>query len=127
MRKSTLLAFIIAASTATVIGQNSGGDWPQWRGPNRDGSLPTYAEPKALPDKLTQHWKVEVGTGYATPIVIGNRVFIFSRQEEKEVMRALDAASGKIVWETSYPASFNMNPATARHGPGPKATPTYAD
>jgi outer membrane protein assembly factor BamB len=127
MRKSTLLAFIIAASTATVIGQNSGGDWPQWRGPNRDGSLPTYVEPKTLPDKLTQRWKVEVGTGYATPIVIGNRVFIFSRQEEKEVMRALDAATGKILWETSYPASFNMNPATARHGPGPKSTPTYAN
>jgi outer membrane protein assembly factor BamB len=127
MRKSTLLAFIIAASTATVVGQNSSGDWPQWRGPNRDGSLPTYAEPKALPDKLTQRWKVEVGTGYATPIVIGDRVFIFSRQQEKEVMRGLDAASGKILWETSYPASFNMNPATARHGPGPKSTPTYAN
>jgi outer membrane protein assembly factor BamB len=42
-------------------------------------------------------------------------------------MRALDAETGKIVWETSYPAPFKMNPATARHGPGPKSTPTYAD
>ena len=42
-------------------------------------------------------------------------------------MRALDAATGKTVWETSYPAPFNMNPATAKHGPGPKSTPTYSD
>ena len=42
-------------------------------------------------------------------------------------MRALDAGNGKVVWETSYPAPFKMNPATARHGPGPKSTPTFAD
>jgi outer membrane protein assembly factor BamB len=127
MIRCTVLALILAASATPVLGQSAGGDWPQWRGPNRDGTLPTYAEPKALPDKLTQRWKVEVGTGYATPIIVGNRVFAFSRQEEKEVMRALDAATGKTIWETSYPAPFNMNPATAKHGPGPKSTPTYAD
>jgi outer membrane protein assembly factor BamB len=40
-------------------------------------------------------------------------------------MRALDAATGKILWETKYAAPFNMSPATARHGPGPKSTPTF--
>jgi len=127
MVRSALGVLIIAASTATVVGQSSGADWPQWRGPNRDGTAPNFVEPKSLPEKLTQRWKVEVGTGYATPLVVGNRIFVFSRQEEKEVMRALDAASGKTVWETSYPASFAMNPATAKHGPGPKSTPTYAN
>jgi len=87
----------------------------------------TFAAPRAWPEQLTQKWKVEVGTGYATPIVVGNRVYAFSRQEEKEVVRAIDADNGKIVWETSYPAPFKMNPATARHGPGPKSTPTYAN
>jgi outer membrane protein assembly factor BamB len=42
-------------------------------------------------------------------------------------MRAIDAGSGKIIWETSYPAPFTMNSATSRHGPGPKSTPTYSD
>src|SRR6478736_3087427 len=97
MMKSTLVSIFVAASTAAVLAQNSGADWPQWRGPNRDGTVPNYAEPKALPEKLTQRWKVEVGSGYATPIVIGNRVFTFSRQEDKEVMRALDAANGKVI------------------------------
>jgi outer membrane protein assembly factor BamB len=127
MMKSIVVSICVVASTAAALAQNSGGDWPQWRGPNRDGSVTNYPEPKALPEKLTQRWKVDVGSGYATPIVIGNRVFTFSRQEDKEVMRALDAASGKTIWETSYPAPFNMNPATAKHGPGPKSTPTYSD
>jgi outer membrane protein assembly factor BamB len=115
------------ALTAAAAGQNDTADWPQWRGPNRDGTLRTFAEPRSWPEHLTQRWKIDVGTGYATPIVVGNRVFAFSRQQENEVMRAIDAGSGKIIWETSYPAPFKMNPATARHGPGPKSTPTYAD
>jgi len=117
----------IAGLSGVVDGQNAGSDWPQWRGPNRDGTVTAFTEPRAWPEKLTERWKVEVGTGYATPIIVGNRVYAFSRQQENEVVRALDADSGKIVWETSYPASFKMNPATSRHGPGPKSTPTYAN
>jgi outer membrane protein assembly factor BamB len=127
--RDVALAGIVAivGLTGIVAGQNARPDWPQWRGPNRDGTLTAFAEPKAWPEQLTRRWKIEVGTGYATPIVVGNRVFAFSRQEEKEVMRAIDADSGKIVWETGYAAPFKMNPATARHGPGPKSTPTYAN
>jgi len=127
--KNTALAGIaaVAALTAGVAGQNSASDWPQWRGPNRDGTLTTFVEPRSWPERLTERWKVDVGTGYATPIVVANRVYAFSRQQENEVMRAIDADNGKVVWETSYPAPFKMNPATARHGPGPKSTPTYAN
>ena len=128
MRNAALAGTIVIAGLAGVVGaQSAGSDWPQWRGPNRDGTLATFAEPKAWPNRLTLGWKLEVGTGYATPIVVGNRVFAFSRQQENEVMRAIDAGSGKVIWETSYPAPFRMNSATARHGPGPKSTPTYAD
>ena len=121
------LAFL--GLTALVVGQNrtAGPDWPQWRGPNRDGSLPTFTAPPTWPEALTRRWKVEVGTGYATPIVVANRVYAFSRQDEDEVMRALDAETGKTIWETRYATQFKMNPATARHGPGPKSTPTFAD
>jgi outer membrane protein assembly factor BamB len=120
-------ALALPAAGAVVHGQNAADDWPQWRGPLRDGTLAEYAEPKAWPEQLTRRWKIEIGTGYATPIVVGNRVYAFSRQQENEVLRAIDAESGKVIWETSYQASFKMNPATARHGPGPKSTPTYAD
>jgi outer membrane protein assembly factor BamB len=102
-------------------------DWPQWRGPNRDGTLASFREPAAWPEALKQQWKVEVGLGYATPLLVGQRVYLFTRQGDEEVMRALDAASGNEVWRASYLASFEMVKATARHGAGPKSTPTFAD
>jgi outer membrane protein assembly factor BamB len=126
-RTVALAGILTVAAFIPIVDGQSAGDWPQWRGPNRDGTLTAYAEPRAWPDQLTRRWKTEVGTGYATPIVVGNRVYMFSRQEENEVMRALDADTGKIIWETKYPAPFTMNPATGRHGPGPKSTPTYAN
>jgi outer membrane protein assembly factor BamB len=101
-------------------------DWPQWRGPDRDGVIRGFREPASWPMGLTKRWNVEVGTGYATPLVVGNRLYVFTRQGDDEVMAALDPASGKVLWRTSYPASFKMNPATAPHGPGPKSTPTFA-
>jgi outer membrane protein assembly factor BamB len=125
-RTAAFILVITAAGSAAVSAQNAL-DWPQWRGPNRDGTLASFAEPKAWPENLTRQWKIEVGTGYATPIVVGTRVYAFTRQAENEVMRALDAATGKVVWETSYPAAFSMNSATSRHGPGPKSTPTFAN
>jgi outer membrane protein assembly factor BamB len=101
--------------------------WPQWRGANRDGSA-TFTAPATWPESLNLKWKVEVGTGYAAPITVGDRVFAFSRQGEDEVMRALDAATGKSVWETKYNASYKPNPAATRtHGTGPKSTPAFAD
>jgi outer membrane protein assembly factor BamB len=112
-------------------GQQSGANrvegWPQWRGTNRDGSA-TFSAPKAWPEALTLKWKVDVGTGYAAPITVGDRVYAFSRQGEDEVMRALDAATGKTIWETKYNATYKPNPAATRsHGTGPKSTPTFAD
>jgi outer membrane protein assembly factor BamB len=101
--------------------------WAQWRGANRDGAA-TFTIPAAWPETLTLKWKVDVGTGYAAPITAGDRVYAFSRQGEDEVMRALDAATGKILWETKYNATYKPNPAATRtHGTGPKSTPTLAD
>ena len=118
---------LFVGCTAAVAAQSAGPDWPQWRGPRRDGTLAAFTEPQTWPDALKQHWKITVGEGYSTPILVGNRVYQFSRQGENEVMRAIDAASGKIVWEKSYAAPFEMTSGTRRHGPGPKSTPTYAD
>jgi outer membrane protein assembly factor BamB len=110
----------LLGSTLTMQGQTP--EWPQWRGPSRDGVV-SFNEPRTWPDQLTRRWKVDVGTGYATPLIAGNRVYIFSRQGENEVMQALDADSGKSLWRTEYPVSFTMNSAAVRHGPGPKSTP----
>jgi outer membrane protein assembly factor BamB len=124
----SLIGIIVFSGFCIVAaGQNAGSDWPQWRGPNRDGTLASFAEPKSWPDSLKLQWKIQIGIGYATPLVVKNRVYAFSRENENEVLRAIDAASGKVIWVSTYPAPFKMNPATARHGPGPKSTPAFAD
>jgi outer membrane protein assembly factor BamB len=119
---------VLFATVAVALGaQNQSADWPQWRGPNRDGAAPSFTEPKTWPAQLTRKWKVDVGLGYASPLVIGDRIFLFSRQGRDEVMSALDTDSGKVVWRTAYPAPFTMNPAAAPHGEGPKSTPAFAN
>lgn len=127
-KPAALIGMIVfVALVAETAGQGPSADWPQWRGPNRDGALAAFTAPASWPDLLTQKWKVEVGSGYATPLVVGNRLYLFSRQGENEVMSALDPESGKAIWQTRYPASFTMNSAAARHGPGPKSTPVFTN
>ena len=105
----------------------AGQDWPQWRGPNRDGAVTSFSAPTSWPEGLTKQWKVDVGLGYATPLLVGDRIYMYTRQGEDEVMMALDAGSGEVIWRTNYPAPFDMNPATSRHRAGPKSTPAFAD
>src|SRR6516162_10047560 len=64
-------------------------DWPQWRGPNRDGKAAGFTAPADWPKELTQKWKVTVGDGVATPALVGERLYVFSRQEGNEITRCL--------------------------------------
>ena len=66
--------------------------------------------------------EVEVGEGYATPLVIGNTVYAFTRRDGHEVLIALDSATGAERWRTSYAAPYTPGTAAAAHGAGPKAT-----
>jgi outer membrane protein assembly factor BamB len=117
----------VIVSGVMVAGQSRPADWPQWRGPNRDGAVTSFAEPRSWPDQLTKKWKIDVGLGYATPILVGNRVYMYSRRDDNEVMTALDADTGKVIWQSSYAAPFTMHPAAVRHEKGPKSTPTFAN
>src|SRR5262245_31141677 len=93
-------------SAAAASAQGSTQDYPQWRGRNRDGAASGFTEPKAWPEKLTRRWKVEVGEGYATPIVVGKTVYAFTRRDGAETMTALDAATGKFIWRTDYQSPY---------------------
>src|SRR5262245_21917518 len=126
MKKIICAAFaLLSLAYTTSVAQSSPQDYPQWRGRNRDGAASAFSEPKSWPEKLTRRWKVEVGEGYATPIVVGKTVYYFTRRDGAEVMMALNAATGKIVWRTSYPAPYKPADAAAAHGAGPKATPLF--
>ena len=115
-----VLAVLIPAGAAAQ-------DWPQWRGPARDGAVSGFEAPEAWPEALSEAWSVEVGFGYATPILVDGNLWLFVRQEEEEVLLSLDPETGETRWRSGYAAPFEMSPATRRHGPGPKSTPAFAD
>ena len=117
--KSLLLA-------ASLLSPTFAADWPQWRGPARDGRVVGFNAPAVWPKTLREEWKVPVGIGHASPVVVGERVYVFARENEEEVLRALDLKTGKEIWKTSYPVAYEMHPAARGHGKGPKSTPLVA-
>jgi outer membrane protein assembly factor BamB len=102
-------------------------DWPQWRGPMRDGSRPSFHEPKVWPEKLYKKWTIPIGQGHSSPIFADGRIYVLSRQQDKEVISAILPEDGKILWSQSYAAPYKMNEAAVKHGEGPKSTPVFAD
>src|SRR5205823_154868 len=101
-------------------------DWPQWRGPNRDNKVADFAAPAAWPTALAQKWKVTVGLGDASPALVGDKVYAFTRQGGDEVTTCLDAADGKVVWQDKYPAQAVAGPSAREH-PGPRSSPAVAE
>jgi outer membrane protein assembly factor BamB len=99
-------------------------DWPQWRGPKRDG---TAVFAKSWPEKLNKSWQIAVGEGHSSPVFSGSVVYVLARQGENEIVRAIQLDSGKVLWQDSYAAPYEMNSAAVSHGKGPKSTPVLAD
>jgi outer membrane protein assembly factor BamB len=68
-----------------------------------------------------------VGVGHSSPVVAGGKIFVFTRQGEEETLLCLDAATGKEIWKSTQPISFEMHPAATAHGKGPKSTPVVSN
>jgi outer membrane protein assembly factor BamB len=121
-RPLVVLAVLTALAAA---GAQTSTDWPQWRGPTRDGVVGA-ALPAQWPDALKKRWEIPVGAGHASPVVSGDRVVVIARQGDEEIVRALDVTSGQEIWRAAYPAPYTVNSAAWAHGPGPKSTPAIA-
>ena len=127
----TKAALIAAMAAGVCAGQIAGGgrgtdsSWPQWRGPSRDG-LVDAALPTDWPEALKKRWEIPAGEGHASPVVHGDRVVVFAREKDQEIVRALDLTSGKEIWRASYSAPYEVNSAARSHGAGPKSTPAIA-
>ena len=100
-------------------------DWPQYLGENRAAKA-SFTAPKTWPKELSQKWKVPVGDGVATPSFVGDKLYVFSRQEGGEILRCLDAATGKEIWKGD---KFDVLPAErpAQDFAGPRCSPTVTD
>jgi len=120
-RRPALLASLFAA---TLVGNGSAQDWPQWRGPNRDAKATSFSAPKTWPKELTQKWKVSVGEGVATPALVGNKLYVFARQDGNEILRCLNATDGKELWQDKYESLGATGPAQGFSGP--RSSPAVA-
>lgn len=116
----------VVSSCAVLFGvmATNAQDWPQYLGENRAAKA-SFTAPKTWPKELAQQWKVTVGDGVATPALVGDQLYVFSRQEGGEVLRCLDAGSGKEIWKTE---KYDVLPAErpAQDFAGPRSSPTVA-
>jgi outer membrane protein assembly factor BamB len=137
MRRSRFL-MVLCLQAVTLAGLAD--DWPQWMGPHRDDiwrergvvqSFPTNGPPVV--------WRAPIDGGYSGPAVVGSRLFVLDRPTgtsqapvagesappkapKSERVLCLDAATGKTIWEHSYPCPYNIG-----YPGGPRTTPTVAD
>jgi outer membrane protein assembly factor BamB len=122
LRRAGIMAALLLNSSAI------GADWNQWRGPHRDGVAIDFKVPsKWTAESLQKKWAMRVGEGHSSPVIVGDFVYIFAREDEKEIMRCLSISDGKTVWQDAYSAPYEMNPAARGHGKGPKATPVVSN
>ena len=118
-----LPASLIAACLLALASPAPAADWPQWRGPERDGRAPGFQAPAAWPDSLRREWRTEVGEGHAGPVVVGDRVYVHARLDDLETLSCLSLSTGEVLWRETNPAPYEMHPAARGHGKGPKSTP----
>lgn len=101
------------------------GDWPQFLGPERNG---TYSGPEISilwsdggPKKL---WEKNVGEGFAGPAVAGNRLILFHRAKNREIVEALDASTGAPLWRHDYATSYRDD---FGFDEGPRSVPVVSE
>lgn len=116
---------LAGAAMTLAVSASTAQDWPQWRGPNRDGKAPTFVAPKVWPRSLTRKWRIEVGSGDSSPALVGDKLYVFTRQETNEVIRGLEADTGRELWRSKYEAESVSGPDVG-HG-GPRSSPLVAE
>ncbi|MCX5648150.1 MAG: PQQ-binding-like beta-propeller repeat protein [Planctomycetota bacterium] len=117
-RRKAVVMGLAALVVTWAAGELRADDWPQWRGPNRDGiSKETGWRtqwPEGGPKVL---WRADVGAGYSSFAVVGGRVYTMGNADKNDTVFCLNADTGEIVWRKSYPCGEGDHP-------GPRATPT---
>lgn len=116
---------LIASLTALAIDPAS--DWPQWRGPNRDGRISGSTWPARLTkESLTQVWRVPLGPSYSGPIASDDTVFTTETKNKRtEVVYALNRKTGGERWRAEWEGSVTVPFFAASNGSWIRSTPAY--
>jgi outer membrane protein assembly factor BamB len=112
---------LMLVSLPSVVSNREADDWPQWRGPNRDGISAETGLLKTWPaGGPPLAWQAKgLGEGYSSFAVAQGRLFTLGARGDIEYVLAFDAASGKRLWEVQHGRRFGND-----RGDGPRGTPT---
>ena len=115
-----ILALFIVAFC--LLPPAKGADWPNWRGPKYDG-ISAEKLSRDLPKSLPVAWTTELGTGFCTVSVRGDRVLTMGNAKGKDTIWCLNSADGRVHWKYTYDCP--LDPLYYEGGPG--STPTIFD
>lgn len=117
-----MVHFIRRSVMAGLLGLASAGaaDWPHWRGPHFDGRT---EESLGEVSGLRERWRAEVGVGFSSFAVVGDRAYTMGFQEGEEIVWCLDVRTGAVRWRHAFPADLHAK----YYEGGPGATPTVTD
>ena len=120
-RRSALFAALAALLAGASVTIQALDDWPQWRGPRRDGVSAERGLLKTWPQSGPPlAWKATgAGQGYSSFAVAAGRLYTLGAREDREHVIAFDAASGKRLWDAPHGPRFSND-----RGDGPRGTPT---
>jgi len=113
-------ALILTLGLASVL---SAADWPQWRGPNRDGISKETGLLKEWPkDGPKLVWQLDdVGVGYGAVAVVGDRIYLTGNKDDQEFVAVRSAKDGKVIWSTPL---GKVGPNQMQQYPAARTTPT---
>ena len=120
LRVSTLVSlFIITLCLFGEAAAQAGGNWPQWRGPNRDGISAETGLLKQWPENGPPlAWKAKgAGYGYSSFAIAKGRTQTMGLRGDREYVIAFDEATGKEIWATPHGGAFRND-----RGDGPRGT-----
>jgi outer membrane protein assembly factor BamB len=103
------LAFapVLAAFALATISHTLAADWPQWRGPDRNGISQEKDWKDQWPDEGPKiAWKAKVGLGYSSIVIADGRAFTVGHEDGKDTIFAFEVETGKEVWKHSYAAEL---------------------
>ena len=110
MRRLGMLAGLVALVLLSPPAGIRADDWPEWRGPTRDGVWrETGLVEKFASDQLPVVWRAPISSGYCGPTVAHGRVYVTDRitkPTQQERIHCFDAADGKPLWTLAYDCTY---------------------
>ncbi|MCM2257430.1 MAG: PQQ-binding-like beta-propeller repeat protein [Vicinamibacteria bacterium] len=117
------LTVALCMAGAALAGEPAGGEWPQFRGPGRDGTASAAGLATAWPASgPVELWRRTIGAGFSAVTVVGDRLFTLGVDSGEEAVLAFAAADGKPLWRTALGKPFVLE-----FGDGARSTPTVQD